>query len=209
MEHWTAIAAERHDLADQLDGLDPAQWATQSLCGAWTVRDVAAHLVVAQKTGLARFMLALLKARGSFNRASEAITAVESANPTAELVADIRRYADSRFAPPGFGSEAPLTDILVHSQDIKIPLGIPDDRPVEPWGAVLDFIVTPKARRGFVSKPLPRLRYVATDLAWTHGEGDEVNGPAVALALTLLGRPAKVDMLDGPGAPALRSWLTR
>jgi uncharacterized protein (TIGR03083 family) len=209
MDHWSDIAAERRALADVLDGLTPAQWSTQSLCDAWTVRHVAAHLALGSKASLPRFLLAAVKAKGNFHRASEALTEVEAQRPTDEIVAEIRRSIDRRVAPPGMGSVAPLTDILVHSQDIRIPLGIPDDRPVEPWRGVLDFIVTPKARRGFVSKRLPSLRYVATDLDWSHGDGEELTGPAKALGLTLGGRPARVEELSGPGTAAIRSWLAR
>jgi hypothetical protein len=55
------------------------------------------------------------------------------------------------------------------------------------------------------------LRFSATDLGWSLGEGAgyEVSGPAIALALALLGRPALVDQLEGPGMPALKEWLGR
>ena len=145
-----------------------------------------------------------------FHRAGRR-SARQAARPSAEIVADLRRLADGRFAPPGLGSVAPLTDILVHGQDIRIPLGLATDRPVEPWGDSLDFLVTKKARRGFVGKALPGLRFSATDLGWSHGEGagNEVSGPAIAVALALLGRPALVDQLEGTGTPALKEWLTR
>jgi hypothetical protein len=74
---------------------------------------------------------------------------------------------------------------------------------------VLDFVVTAKARRGFVSKRLPSLRYVATDLDWSHGDGEALTGPAKALGLTLAGRPARLEELSGPGTAAIRSWLAR
>ena len=35
--------------------------------------------------------------------------------------------ADSRFTPPGLGPQAPLTDVVVHGQDIRRPLGISRD----------------------------------------------------------------------------------
>jgi uncharacterized protein (TIGR03083 family) len=209
MDHWIDIAAERRALVEVLEGPEPAQWSTQSLCDAWTVRHVAAHLALASKASLPRFLLAAVKAKGNFHRASEALTEAEAQRPTDDIVADLRRSMDARVAPPIMGSVAPLTDILVHSQDIRIPLGIPDDRPVEPWRGMLEFVVTPKARRGFVSKRLPSLRYVATDLDWSHGAGPELSGPAKALGLTLSGRPARVDELSGPGAGAMRSWLAR
>jgi uncharacterized protein (TIGR03083 family) len=213
MEHWATIAAERRALADQLDTLDDGQWATPSLCGAWTVRDVAAHLVVPHKVKLPSFLVTLTTARFSFDRANEVMTSREAVHPPEEIVADIRRYAEGRFAPPGLGSIAPLTDVLVHGQDIRVPLGLATDGPVEHWAPSLDFVVSKKARRGFVGKALPPLRFAATDLDWSHGEGSEeaglVSGPAIALALALLGRPALIDQLTGPGVPALQNWIAR
>ncbi len=207
MEHWATIAAERRALADQLDSLSPEQWATPSLCDAWTVREVAAHLVVPHVAGLPTFLLTLLRAKGSFEKANQAMATREAARPTAEIVADLRKHAEGRFAPPGFGSIAPLTDALVHAEDIRIPLGLPDDRPNAPWQAVLEFIVSPKARRGFAPKTIPPLHYTATDLEWSFGTGDDVAGPARALALTLLRRPARLGELTGPGVQTLQDWL--
>ena len=39
-----AVATERRAVADMLDSLSDQQWASQSLCEGWTVREVAAHL---------------------------------------------------------------------------------------------------------------------------------------------------------------------
>jgi len=56
---------------------------------------------------------------------------------------------------------------------------------------------------------LPGLELRATDIdlsAPVGGGGDEVTGPAPALALALLGRTVWLDRLDGPGAPVLSRW---
>ena len=47
-EVWRAIDAERISLADLLDSLGEREWETPSLCAGWRVRDVAAHLTLAQ-----------------------------------------------------------------------------------------------------------------------------------------------------------------
>ncbi len=93
MEAFETIAAERRVLADMLEGLSGKQWDTRSLCGSWTVRQVAAHLIMP-------------------------------------------------------------------------------------------------------------LRCVASDLDWAHGSGEEVRGPAAALALAMSGRTARLEELSGPGAAA-------
>jgi uncharacterized protein (TIGR03083 family) len=203
VDRWVAIASERRALADQLDSLSPEQWGTQSLCDAWTVRDVAAHLVLPHKTSIPAFLVTLVAAGGSFSRANVAMTAKEAKRPPADLVTDIRRFADSRTKPPGFGSEAPLTEVLVHGQDIRIPLGLEDTGSTRSWAAALDFLVMPKARRGFVSRSLQGFRFVAGDVDWEYGGGEEVRGPAVALALAMMSRRARGDELTGPGAPRL------
>src|SRR4051812_25631506 len=60
---WNAIHAERGALADDLAGLTPAQWATPSLCGDWTVEEVVAHLTAAASLGRRRWIASMLGAR--------------------------------------------------------------------------------------------------------------------------------------------------
>jgi uncharacterized protein (TIGR03083 family) len=205
MDVWATVAAERRRLADQMEGLSIEQWAEPSLCGAWTVREVFAHLVVAQNVSMPAFLVAFTTARFNFDRANAALAHREANRPTSQLIADLRLAAESHRTPPGFGPEAPLTDVLVHGQDIRIPLKLDDEVSVGPWTTVLDFLITPSARRGFVSGVLPVVRYVATDCAWSHGRGDMVSGPSRAIALSMLGRTARLDELTGPGVERLRS----
>src|SRR4051812_8670905 len=104
-----------------------------------------------------QFLVAFARARGSFEKANVALTERAARRPTGDLVSDIRRFVDSRFAPPGMGPGAPLTDVLVHGQDVRVPLNLTDDgRPVEPWRDTLDFLVSKRTRRGFVAGRLPR-----------------------------------------------------
>ena len=42
---WALIHRERSAMADTLTTLEPAQWARPSLCGGWSVQEVAGHLV--------------------------------------------------------------------------------------------------------------------------------------------------------------------
>ena len=43
-DQWTLVAAERGAIADDVAGLRPEQWTTETLCPSWTVRDVVAHM---------------------------------------------------------------------------------------------------------------------------------------------------------------------
>jgi uncharacterized protein (TIGR03083 family) len=207
MDVWQAVATERVALADELGGLSPEQWATPSLCGGWTVRDVVGHLVSPHQPFhhlATQVLVEMVRARGSLDQAFSAIAVREARRPTADLVAALRGSAESRFHPPGFGPRAPLCDLLVHGQDIRIPLGRPLDRPVEYWRPVLDLLMTARARGIFGVVSPSGLRLVASDLDWSHGNGERVVGPASALGLSLFCRPARLDELDGPGASVVR-----
>lgn len=206
MDPFAPIAAQRRAVADLLDGLTPEQWEVRSLCDAWTVHDLVAHLVLPFETSLPKFAMAMVRARGNFDRASEALTAKVATAPSADLVAKLRENADSHFTPPGQDWHAPLTDNYVHTQDICIPLGL--DAPADPaqWPVILDFLLSKKARGPFVARELPSVTLTAGDVGWSAGEGPEVTAPAAALVMVLVGRTATVDQLDGPGAATLAGW---
>jgi uncharacterized protein (TIGR03083 family) len=208
MDIWATLAEERMATAALLEGLSDEQWAAQSLCSAWTVKDVAVHLLPTTGKGVSEFLLAVLRARGNLHRASEAIVAKYAAAMTPdEIVVALRDNAADRFEPPGVGATGPYTDVLVHRLDIAVPLGIELDRPPEPWRTSLDFLVSKRGRRGFVPRRLPELTYRASDLDWSSGTGAEVTGPAAALGLTFCGRSAWLDRLSGPGKESLATWV--
>jgi uncharacterized protein (TIGR03083 family) len=206
MDAFAPIAAQRRALVKVLDGLTEEQWRTQSLCEAWTVHDLTAHLVLPFETTMPRFAVAMVKALGNFDNASVALTAKVARAPSAELVAKLRENAASHFTPPGQDWHAPLTDTYVHTQDICVPLGVEAPADPEQWPVILDFLMSKKARGAFVGRPLPGVRLTATDVRWSAGEGPEASGAAAALVMTLLGRTALADQLQGPGAATLAAW---
>ncbi len=205
-EHWERIAAARRALAVDLEGLSTSQWETPSLCTDWTVHQLVGHLVVMHKTSMPKWIFLTAKARGNWDRANSKLSSREGARATGDLVADLLRVADSHAIAPGFTSTAPLTDILIHSQDIRIPLGLPTDQPVEPYRHVLDLLVTKKATGAFVPKQLPAVRFAPTDLDWSYGDGAVVEGTAADIALGMTGRLARLDALGGAGQPAFAAW---
>ena len=206
---WAVLADERRAIADRLGTLTAEQWATPSLCSAWTVREMATHLLVSCEFTLREAAAALLRARGDVDRLQVVLVGNRSRLTSEQVVARLREKADARKAPPVVGVLGPYTDTLVHQLDIWIPLGLDDDRPVERWRPALDFLVSKKATVGFLPGPAPELWYQATDLEWQHGVGDVVSGTASDLALALLGRTPRLDRLEGPGADALRAFAHR
>ena len=208
MDLFAEIADERRRLAEQLSGLTPEQQAAPSLCDRWTVHDVAAHLIMPMEVRLPRFALALLAARGDFDRANVRLTDRVARRPFGEVVDVLRRKADVRFTPPGAGPESPLTDVLVHGLDICRPLGISRDVPAARLRTALTFLGTPQARGVARAGVVGAHRWEADDVGWAHGDGPLVRGPAQALLLAITGRPAALAELDGDGVAALRDRLT-
>jgi uncharacterized protein (TIGR03083 family) len=193
-----AVEAERRDLADLLDRLAPADWEVGSLCPDWTVRDVVAHLTLATRLSKRAAVLGVVRARGDVNRMIHDAARRRAAEfEPAELVAQLRATAGSARRPFGTRPPDPLVDLLVHGQDIARPLGRTRPMPVVRVRPALEHVWSSSfygARRRFAG-----LRLVATDLAWSAGEGPEVRGPGGELLLVLTGRRAGLDGLDGPG----------
>ena len=199
---WTTVDAERAGLAELLEGLPAEDWERPSLCAGWRVRDVAAHLALAHM-GLAPAAAALVRARGSFDRMIDQTAREHAAAPPGQLVGEIRAMVGSRRKAPGVSIVEPLTDVLVHGQDIARPLGL--DRPVPPAAAAVA-----AARVWSMNWPFwPRRRLrglalEATDSPWRVGAGEPVTGSTGDLLLLLTGRTGVLDRLSGDGVPTLR-----
>ncbi|WP_426571166.1 maleylpyruvate isomerase family mycothiol-dependent enzyme [Aquihabitans sp. McL0605] len=206
MDTFSLIAAERLRLADELQDLADDDWDRPSLCGEWTNGEVLAHLDVPFTMGVVGFLTGIVKAAGSFDRANArfAIDLADRTDPDA-CIEILRANAAHRFTPPGFGPEAPLTDVIVHGIDILQPLGRSVAVAPEALAVSLPFLLTRKAGRGFGAVRSDDLRLEPDDLDLPLGEGDHlVQGPALAMAGALAGRAACVAQLQGPGADLLR-----
>src|SRR4051794_840886 len=207
MDTWAEITAARHELADQLETLDDKAWNTPSLCDKWTVKQVVGHLLMPLTTPIPKIMVAMAGSGFSFDKANDKLSRkIADAKSPPELIATLRDNAGKKFKPPGAGPEAPLTDITIHSADIRRPLGLPAVVPGNRAEAILDFLAKSKAQ-GFVAKGrLAGLRFEATDIDWNSGtDGQLVRGPSEALILALSGRDVALDDLEGDGVATLRT----
>lgn len=204
-------AALRREIATLAADLSPDQLAHPSLCGAWSVRDVLGHLVVPLTVTLPRFALAMVRARGNFDTANDALARSTAARLGADLPRVLTERAHRRFIPPGGTAYFQLADVMIHSQDIRRPLGIAHSYAADDLRAVLEFLVSPAAARGFVSRRrLQGLRFVADDLdGLAVGEGALVQGPAEAIILALTGRTVALADLTGDGVAVLAARLSR
>ncbi|WP_433310075.1 maleylpyruvate isomerase family mycothiol-dependent enzyme [Micromonospora chersina] len=197
------IAAERRRTADLIDSLTPAQLDTPSLCGSWTVREVAGHLV-SPLVGSPWALLPLVARAGFRLHVANARLAQQVARrPAAELAAALREHAEHRFRPPVVGYFGQLTDLQVHGLDIRRPLGLPADLDPDRVRTSLDFLIGGRAV-GFVDRRrVAGLRFEATDLGWASGAGPVVRGTGEAMLLTLTGRRVILPELEGDGVAVL------
>ncbi len=127
-----------------LDGLGDEQWATQSLCPAWTVRGVVTHLGAIENM-LAGLDPGTLADGVPFDRAGEWTASVEGLNNAdllsryreaiAQRRSDLRALTPANLEREGMTPVGPGTygrfmnirvfDLWVHEQDMRVPLQLP------------------------------------------------------------------------------------
>ncbi len=197
---WQVIDGQRLSLAELLGQLSAEEWRQPSLCTGWTVRDVAAHLTL-QQVGLAGTIGMMARWRGSLDRTIQHAAGRRAAQPTEQIIARIRGTAGSRRHSIGVSYLETLTDILVHGQDIAIPLGRRHDMPPQAAAVAASRVLSMRW-----PPPLPAARNVtgfrltATDMCWSAGDGPEVKGPMAAILLVCACRLAALSRLSGEGA---------
>jgi uncharacterized protein (TIGR03083 family) len=206
---WRVIDAQWAGLADLLAGLTDEQWRQPSLCTGWTVRDVAAHLTM-QQMGPGTALGSLIRWQGTLDRTVQYAACRRAAQlTTGQLVDRIRGTIGSHRHNFGVTRLETLIDVLVHSQDIAVPLGVDLPLPADAAAVATNRLLTsrwppplPSARK------LAGFQLVATDTDFTAGTGPQVTGPAAALLLVCAGRLVALPRLSGPGAAALTTRLT-
>ena len=195
------IRAARQRLADDLSTLSDEDWRRPTLCAGWDVEHVVAHLTAAASIGRWRWIRSMLGAGfrpGVHNarRLREHLGATPA--ETREKFLDI---IPVQVAPTG-DTAAYLGEVLVHSEDIRRPLGISTVPDVSALSAVAEFY----ARRDFTvaSRTLASgLRLEADDGPFAAGDGPIVSGSTLALVMTMAGRRDYADQLKGSGRSVL------
>lgn len=203
VDMWTTIAQERGELAEDLDRLTDEQWAVQSLCDAWTIEEVVAHMTSTAQMTPPKFFAGFMVSGFNFPKFSEeGVKAQRGADPL-ETLANFRKQQHSTKSPPG-PKITWLGETIIHAEDIRRPLGITHEYPLEAVRAVIDFyknsntLIRAKSRIEGVT-----LR--ATDTQWTHGEGPVVEGRLIDLLMAATGREAALADLSGDGLETLRT----
>ncbi|MEY2475872.1 MAG: hypothetical protein QOG87_1187 [Actinomycetota bacterium] len=200
---WPTIHGERRALAADLSSLSEAQWETPSLCEGWTVRDVLAHMTGTAKVSGATFLPKIIGSGFSLSKMQNKDIAAERGASPAETLANFTAEIDSTKSPPG-PKDTWLGEAIVHSEDIRRPLGITRQYPTDAAVRVADFYKGSNLVIG-AKKRIDGLQLRATDADWSHGEGPEVAGPIVSLVMVMAGRKAHLAELSGDGVSALSS----
>ncbi|MCT7656859.1 maleylpyruvate isomerase family mycothiol-dependent enzyme [Mycobacterium deserti] len=187
------------------------EWASPSLCDAWSNHEVLAHLVIGYRTGVGVLTTEMVRHGGSFDRANTALArALARSRGAGELLDD---FAVLVTRPRGLGRVFPprllLGDHITHELDILFAL---DRRPAIPPDAVIAVLDTQVAvPNPFVPafRNSRGLRLRATDVDWAHGErGPVVEGRAVDLVSVLGSRPLRLAHLNGDGVALLASRIS-
>jgi uncharacterized protein (TIGR03083 family) len=198
---WPLVHAERAALAADLASLTDEQWATRSLCTELSVREVLAHITAAASLNPVRWMAGVIRCRFDFDKQVAMRLAEHLGATPAETLERFRKVVTSTTKPP-LPVAAMLGETIVHGEDIRRPLGIHHDYPIETVTRLAeyyqgsDMVVLAKGRIG-------GLRLVATDGPFTTGSGALVSGTTLALIMAMTGRTAFCDELEGDGVEAL------
>ncbi|MFF9869605.1 maleylpyruvate isomerase family mycothiol-dependent enzyme [Streptomyces sp. NPDC013953] len=140
------VTAERHELADLLDGPRDDQWDDPSLCAGWRVREVAAHMSMGFRRSLPATLGEPARARGNLHRMTDRVARRDAAvHFTAGLAAFLREGAPHHpWTPPVGGYAAAFGHDVVHGLDTPVTLGLDRRVPKERLRVLLDGI-RPKA----------------------------------------------------------------
>jgi uncharacterized protein (TIGR03083 family) len=199
---WLLVHAERAALAADLADLTDEQWATPSLCGGLTVREVLAHMIAGASLNPVRWLAGVVRCRFDFDQ-QVAMRLAEQLGATPAATIDRFRSVLTSTTKPPVPTLAMLGETVVHAQDIRLPLGIRHDYPIETLTRLAGYyqgsdlpVLTRTRIRG--------LRVVATDGPFDTGSGPLVSGTTLALIMAMAGRRAYCDELQGDGAATLR-----
>ncbi|MGH9120818.1 MAG: maleylpyruvate isomerase family mycothiol-dependent enzyme [Acidimicrobiales bacterium] len=200
---WPTIHAERQALASDLEALSEEQWETTSLCHAWTVRDTLAHMTATARMTPPQFFAKMMGSGFNFSKMTmKEIASQKGVDPTATL-STFRDAVNLSSHPPG-PAMSWLGETLVHSEDIRQPLGITHSYPTDAAVQVADFYKTSNLLIG-AKKRITGVTLRATDADWSTGNGPEISGPMISLLMAMCGRKPALEDLSGDGVETLRS----
>ncbi len=203
--YWDAVRTMRVGLADFLQTLTSDDWDKPSLCQGWRIRDVAGHLALVPTITTWEMMAVAPRAGFNPHRVNTLLARRYGSRPLPTSISALREHAADRRTARVLDSRNSLFDLIVHSQDIALPLGREFAVPPGYCRSGLDRVW----EMGWPFRARKRLGHLslsATDTAWTAGAGPQVNATSLALLMLLTGRlDAVAPLLHGPGTALLRA----
>lgn len=189
------IRSERRDFIDLLETLSEEQWNSPSLCAAWTVQNVAAHLAWAPAVGPLEMTPIAVRAAFRTNRIIADAALRWTGRGRQAILDQLRENVEKDAKPLGMPHVAALTDAVVHGLDVRVPLDLPRELDAEAFALIADWLAAARwpitvAVGGSVRRRLRGVRLVATDADWSWGVGTEVRGTMEEILLQLTGREA-------------------
>ena len=205
MDTWTSIENGRTAFGDYLTTLTPDDWNKPSLCAGWTVKDVAAHMLVIPTMAKGQVFRSFVGSGFNLDKLNaKLVRALTAEMSAADIAAKTRSSAASRSMPPGLKSKGVFNELAVHSADVGEAVGKPFDLPVADYAACLEFLKDLQPVFG-AKRRVAGLTLRATDSDWSTGSGPVVSGASKQLLLAVAGRRSALDNLAGDGLATLRS----
>lgn len=167
------------------------------------MREVLAHVTAGASLNPARWLAGVVRCRFDFDKQVAMRLAQHLGSSPAQTLTGFERVITSTTCPP-LPRSAVLGEVVVHSEDIRRPLGFHRDYPtdvvtqVAQYYAGTDQVVLARGRIG-------GLRLIATDGPFTAGAGAPVSSRTVALVMAMTGRGVYCDELTGDGVQTLRT----
>jgi len=201
---WNNAAKVRRDFADLIETLDEEQLDGPTLSGDWTARDILGHLVFIAEMKIPSFFLAMAKTGFNYDKTADIQARKNAERPLDELLASLRTNAAKSAPMPGFAEGVTVSDVAIHTQDVRRPNDLPGKLDDDVLTTALDILTTDRIAKGFADIPSrDEVTFTADDLDWSFGSGPTVSGPAESLMMLLGGRDT-YDELSGDGLDKIR-----
>jgi uncharacterized protein (TIGR03083 family) len=197
----TWVASTYDGLADLLASAPPDTWDASSLCDAWQIRHVVAHVTMPARLTPEEFGVEMATAGGDFTVLSNNVAARDASLPVADHLNQLRSPRLHAWQPPGGGAEGALSHAVIHSLDVTVALDRATVVPADALVAVLGQLTA--ANGATFGLDLAGVRLEAIDADWSWGSGDPVRADRGGLVALLSGRrlPDGRDLRSGCRTP--------
>lgn len=205
---WQTAGVARREFAEMIEGLDESQLEAETWCTGWTPKHVLGHLTWLAGAPLPAFFLEIIVNKFDFDAASmSAAKKAVQQQSVEEMVKSLKERATAPAKVPTFPEGLTVTDVAVHTLDVRWALGLDGELDKTVLEDSLRFLTSDaKAQKVLGAPNLDGLVFEATDTGFAAGSGKRVSGTGGAIITAIMGRPT-LEKLEGDGVAELRSRL--